>query len=195
MTSHPSESQLQDLLDDELTGELAHSVRLHVEGCDECRMKLASTRALLDELKSLSTEAQKAPIPWNPSMQRAPSTFSSRFLAIAAAAAIAIFTAGILTGMSMRSSSASMPLRFSNQGREQVTEEIQHSGTMYVTAIARWRRQESSTAGATQGREAAIATLYGAAFELQKVQPADRRLANVVRSIHDLRDLNLETKP
>jgi len=35
----------------------------------------------------------------------------------------------------------------------------------------------------------------GAAYELQKVQPKDRKLANVVRSIHDLRDLNSETEP
>ena len=192
MTSHPSESQLQDLLDGELTGELATSVRLHVENCDECRTKLASTRALLDELKSLSTEAHKLPVLWNPSMQRAPRTFSSRFLATAA---IAIFSAGVFTGKWMRSSSASIPVRISDGGREQVTEEIQHTGTMYVTAIARWRRHDPSTVRAQQGREVAIATLYGAAYELQKLQPADRKMANVVRSINDLREQGPEPEP
>jgi len=193
MSWHPSESQLHNFLDDELQGEELHAVQSHVEDCAECQTNLASTRALLHELKSLPTEAQTAPTPWNPPVQHQLNTVSPRFLAIAAGAAIAIFAAGIFAGISMRPFSVSRP-RVGDQGRAQLTEEIQHSGTQYVTAIARWRRGESSKVGADQGREAALATLYGAAYELQKLQPEDRRLKSIVRSIHDLRDIDLESK-
>lgn len=197
MTPHPSECTLQDLLDDELRGEDLAAVQLHVEGCEECRTNLASTNALLRELKSLPTDAQGIPAPWNAPKQYPVRGFLTRLPAVGATAAVGIFAAGIFVGICAGRFLVSAPAHFGNGAREELTEEIQHSGTRYITAIAKWRREKGSASGAEQGREAILAALYGAAYELQKLRPEDRQLANVVRSVGDLRDRDqvLQTEP
>ena len=192
---HPSECQLHDLLDDVLEDKELSAVQLHVQGCAECQLALTSARKLLLELKSLPTEAQRIPATWIAPKPYWALTFLLRYPAIATATTMVIFVAGICVGAWMGPFSSAVPVHSRNDESESLAEDVQHWGTQYVTAIANWRREEPSGPDAEQGREAALAALYGAAYELHKLRPEDPQLRSVVRSIADLRNEGLKQNP
>ena len=189
MTSlHPSNSQLQDLLDSELNEEARRVVQSHVQGCTECQQALASARSLLHELESLSLEAQKVPPAWMTPKRYFDLASFLRHPAIATATMTLIFAAGILVGSWMKPSLATQRVPVEEGDVRNLAEEVQYSGSQYVMAIANWRRSKAVGSDAEQGREAALATLYGAAYELQKVPSGDSQLKSVVGSIADMRN-------
>lgn len=193
MTEHPSDSQLYDFVDGELTGEELAVIQSHVQACRQCQSKLTTTKSLLEVLRSLPTEAHQpsaAPIVLRPL-----GTTPARFIrARLGAAAVGIFALGISVGVWVERPGHSPGQPSSESWREKRSEQVQHTGTDYVSAIANWRRNESSTPGAEEGREVVISTLYGAAHELQRLQPSDPNAARVVTSLENLRNQILSSE-
>ena len=58
MVWHLSQLQLQDFLDDELQAEERGLAQSHVESCPDCQAALTSLRTLVEDLKSLPTQAR-----------------------------------------------------------------------------------------------------------------------------------------
>ena len=80
------------------------------------------------------------------------------------AAAIAIFIGGLVAGSQSRPASVTAA---APQPRAEVAADIQRKGTDYVAAISALAR-ESDELRRTEGREVALATIYGALAELQR---------------------------
>lgn len=86
------------------------------------------------------------------------------------AAALLLFASGVVVGLVWgRSSAASAP---PVQSPMAAAEEVQRTGTEYVAAVAALR-EETRSEVRTQGREAALSTVYGAAHELTRLSPDD----------------------
>lgn len=85
------------------------------------------------------------------------------------AAAIALFSAGLLAGRYLEG--RPVQIERSASGGLAAAAEVQRTGAAYVRALADLRasKSELSTAVMTQGRDAAVATLEGAAWELKQI--------------------------
>jgi len=188
MSRHLSASTLQELLDEELHGEDYQAVSNHLQDCMQCRMALASMQSLVQDLKGLPSRATgKVPPRWVPPVPlRAPGL--ARAWAFAAVVAVLMFAIGFFAGTRAGWQLSPPGIEPSRHEREPLSEAIQHRGTQYVNAIADWRRMEASKPAASEGREAALSSLYGAAFELQRLMPEDAQIGQVLRTIGDLRD-------
>jgi hypothetical protein len=65
--------------------------------------------------------------------------------------------------------------------------EVQRAGTEYVAALAALRRETRAEVRG-QGREAALATLFGAAHELTRLTPEDAATSQVLTSVSRARE-------
>ncbi len=193
MIWHLSEAQLQDFLDEELEGEEHGLAQAHVGSCVECQTALRSMSSMVRELKSLPTQAQKGYPRWAPPESH-PWLGWMRSPAFAGLAAVVLFGFGFFAGMRSGAFFRQPAADSAAGGSAHFSEAIQRQGTQYIRAIANWRRNESLAPGGEQGREVTLATLYGAAFELQKLKPQDPQVGSVVQSIGNLRDQATESR-
>ena len=118
--------------------------------------------------------------------------------AAAAAAAVAIFAGGAAFGHALGSrTTAETLLAVREQDAAQLAQGIQEAGSAYVSALAALSELRVASAGEggggaeeaaggdvlAQGREAAMGSLYAAAFELARLSPGD---ADVLRILEIL---------
>jgi len=194
--AHLSDAQLYDLEDRHLSDDEREDIQAHLTRCQACRSRLEATRALLGDLAGVPTDAAVVPTV----LRVAPAWTRARARRLdspvpAVAAAILIFAVGLTVGARMRRATAPSPDVTPPSNAETVAEAIQESGTHYVTAIAALRRRPGSAADVAQGREVAVSALFGAAYELQRIDPADPGVRDALRCIEELRDRGLPAKP
>jgi len=122
--------------------------------------------------------------------------------AVSMAASLALFASGALMGhwMGARSTERAF-LAARDQDAAQLAQRVQEAGTAYVAALAALsdlqpavgRLQGAGAAPARaaseirQGREAALAALYGAAVELSRLVPGDPDVSEVIRILESRR--------
>lgn len=115
--------------------------------------------------------------------------WSAATVAAGLAASIAFFATGLAVGQWMATRTMATSLASANQASAMhVAAAVQRSGSAYVAALAALA-QFSDSAGAesvAQGREAALAALYGAVSELVLLAPEDP-LSVTVRELLDAR--------
>jgi len=125
------------------------------------------------------------------------------WMAVAAvAASLALFTSGIFLGQWLGTrSTAQAFLAVRQQDAAQLAMTIQEAGSQYVSALSALsagRTEEPGGEGEAarpafseqelqQGREVAMGALYGAAFELARLNPDDLELLSVLRILEERR--------
>lgn len=124
----------------------------------------------------------------------------------AMAASLLLFGSGTVLGHWMGTRSTEQVfLAVREQDAQHLAERVQAAGTAYVSALAALgdlrpvldRAAGSGTTGSAsravsgirQGREAALATLYGAAVELARLAPGDPDVSEVIRILEGRRFL------
>lgn len=100
------------------------------------------------------------------------------------AAAVLLFTSGLAIGHQW--GSAEHPAAIRTEGPLAPATEVQRAGTEYVAAVAALR-QEPRAEVRVQGREAAFATLFGAAHELTRLTPEDDTESEVLSTVSEAR--------
>lgn len=123
-------------------------------------------------------------------------------LAGSVAASLILFASGVFLGESMGSRSTTQAfIQVREQDVTQVALRIQEAGSAYVAALAALGEFPKGSTGegvgggvpghaATdlqQGREVALGALYGAAYELARLDPGDPDLLRVVQILEDRR--------
>jgi len=126
------------------------------------------------------------------------------WMAVAAmAASLALFTSGIFLGQWMGTrTTAQAFLAVREQDATQLAMTIQAAGSQYVSALAALGQLRVSGPGEDareggspltaadleQGREVAMGTLYGAAYELARMSPDDADVLRVLQILDERRD-------
>jgi len=120
------------------------------------------------------------------------------------AASVVLFGSGALMGHSLGARSTERTLlAVREQDAAHLAQRVQEAGSAYVSALAALsdlrpelsQGREVGVAAAParaafeirQGREAAVASLYGAAVELSRLAPGDPGVSEVLRLLEDLR--------
>lgn len=118
----------------------------------------------------------------------------------AVAASLALFTSGIFLGQWMGTrSTAQAFLAVREQDAAQLAMTIQEAGSQYVSALAALSQPRAGEQGEggeeagpvftdhelQQGREVALGALYGAAFELARLNPDDMELFSVLQILEE----------
>lgn len=106
------------------------------------------------------------------------------------AASLVLFGGGLAVGHSMGTRSMTQAfLAVREQDSQQVALRIQEAGSAYVAALASLTdlRSTDGPGEYTQGREAAMGALYGAAFELARLSPDDPDVLQVLQILEDRR--------
>jgi len=122
----------------------------------------------------------------------------SWMLAGAAAASLVLFGVGLALGQWMGSRSMTQAfLAVREQDAQQVALRIQEAGSAYVAALASLTdlRSADGPGEYTQGREAAMGALYGAAFELARLSPDDPDVLQVLQILEDRRNQDQGWRP
>jgi len=108
-------------------------------------------------------------------------------LAVAAAAAVAVFASGVVVGqwLGTRTVAASV-VAANHETTMQLAAAVQRSGSAYVAALTALAQVADSANGTSvdQGREAALAALYAAVGELMILAPDDQ-LTVALRGLFD----------
>jgi hypothetical protein len=109
-----------------------------------------------------------------------------RFL-IQAAAALLLFTGGVLVGRQW----PSPPETPARPARDPLAPavEVQRTGTEYVAALRTLAERQGNPTAQAQGREAALSALYGAAHELVRLSPNDARVHQILRTVSTTRSV------
>jgi predicted anti-sigma-YlaC factor YlaD len=193
MTTHLSETQINDFVDATLPDADRGSVEAHIRSCAECRERVAAVARLLSRLQEMPRESEPAGWvrerliadsrrPVVPRQRRTPSAAILRSLAAAV-----LMTVSFLGGRwSMAPDASSVrPAETSTDAALAV----QQSGTAYVQALAVLVSARDTTTPdvIAQGREAGIAALYAAAAEFSRLLPADadaRRMLEAAEATH-----------
>ena len=108
---------------------------------------------------------------------------TSRLLRLAAA--VLLFVSGVAVGHLW--GSAERPTAVRTEGPLAPATEVQRAGTEYVAAVAALRK-EPRVEVRVQGREAAFATLFGAAHELTRLTPEDDTESEVLSTVSEGRE-------
>lgn len=159
-----------------------------------------SPEELADRLRELPREAEPARDLWPDIAARIasremptskPAPWSRRggvLLRTAAALAIfaAIFASGVWVGRETVERPAEIPGASSDPLR--TAAEVQRTGAQYIAALSSLRSVEGPPLD--QGREAALSTLYGAAYELDKLPSEDLSQVLSAVSVTQRRDRN-----
>ena len=119
------------------------------------------------------------------------------------AASLVLFASGVVLGQWMGSESTTQAfIQVREQDAAQLALSIQEAGSAYVSALAALgdfrisesggdaANPEASQAGINlqQGREVALGALYGAAYELARLDPDDADLLKVLQILQERRD-------
>jgi len=181
----PREAEPSDLLEERVVQSLR----------DEGILGRQRTRGGKEE--GSGVEAQGAS---GPGGSRRSAWFRPWTAAAALAASLVLFTSGIFLGQWMGTrSTAQAFLAVREQDAAQLAMTIQEAGSQYVSALAalsRLRGWESGEGGGEggsvfteqelqQGREVAMGALYGAAFELARLNPDDMELLSVLQILEE----------
>jgi hypothetical protein len=105
---------------------------------------------------------------------------TSLFLRLAAA--VLLFVSGVAVGHLW--GSAERPAEVRTEGPLAPATEVQRAGTEYVAAVAALRREPRAEIR-VQGREAAFATLFGAAHELTRLTPEDDTEPEILSTVSE----------
>ena len=119
-------------------------------------------------------------------------------IAGATAASLILFGVGLALGQWMGSRSMTQAfLAVREQDAQQVALRIQEAGSAYVAALASLTdlRGADGPGEYTQGREAAMGALYGAAFELARLSPDDPDVLQVFQILEDRRNQDQGWRP
>ncbi len=201
---HPPEPHLIALAAGELEAAPAERVERHLRRCPRCRARLAAARRALDALAALPAEAAPPADRWpeierrldeprRPARRRrAPRWSAPRWSAPALiAAALALFVlgaaAGRLTAPQARSplhagAPLAAPVGAPPSAPDALAADVQRTGTQYVQAVAALGAAAGRAPARelAQGRDAALAALYGAARELAALAPAEPAVSDLV---------------
>jgi hypothetical protein len=109
-----------------------------------------------------------------------------RFL-LQAAAAVLLFTGGVLVGHQWPSQSEP-PARPARDFLAPAVD-VQRTGTEYVAALRTLAERRGNPAAQAQGREAGLSVLYGAAHELVRLSPNDARVHQILRTVSTTRSI------
>jgi hypothetical protein len=119
------------------------------------------------------------------------------------AASLALFTSGIFLGQTLGTrSTAQAFLAVREQDAAQLAMTIQEAGSQYVSALAALSELRVADPGVSgggesgvfsvadlqQGREVAMGTLYGAAYELARMSPDDVEVMTILRILEARRE-------
>ena len=110
-----------------------------------------------------------------------------RRLLIQVAAALLLFTGGVLVGRQWPER-AQPPARPARDLLAPAVE-VQRTGTEYVAALRTLAERQGNPAAQAQGREAALSALYGAAHELVRLSPNDARVHQILRTVSTTRSV------
>jgi hypothetical protein len=102
------------------------------------------------------------------------------------AAAVLLFASGVAVGHVWGRSSVETPVAVQSEGSLAPAAEVQRAGTEYVAALAALR-SETRAEVRGQGREAALAALFGAAHELTRLTPEDDAASQVLSTLSQAR--------
>ncbi len=119
------------------------------------------------------------------------------------AASLVLFASGVVLGQWMGSQSTTQAfIQVREQDAAQLALSIQEAGSAYVTALAalgelrgagidarraRWRARPRLRPDFRQGREVALGALYGAAYELARLNPEDADVLRVLQILEERR--------
>jgi hypothetical protein len=103
------------------------------------------------------------------------------------AAALLLFGSGVAVGHLWSRPAAEPPAAVPVESPLAPAAEVQRAGTEYVAALAALR-QETREEVRGQGREAALATLFGAAHELARLTPEDAAASQVLTTVSRARE-------
>lgn len=109
------------------------------------------------------------------------------WIAVAAAAAVALFASGLATGQwlgSKRATDTLVTLRHDDALRSAA--QVQQAGSDYVTALTLLAERADSTmdpAALTQAREVAVAALWSAAREIVRLAPDDPVASQILQGL------------
>lgn len=164
----------------------------HASACAECAGEIAAVRRLLGDIellegaveiptgleRRLARRLDALSVSRHPSATRRPGQ-GFRWLA-GAAAAVLCFAAGAAFQATWSSAETSTYADAESSTEVPRTLAVQRAGTSYVAAIAELSTDPSSDL--RTGREVALSTMSGAAFELRRLAEGDP----VVRQLHEL---------
>lgn len=185
--NHVSDEEILDLLS---PGDPpGPEIRAHLEGCPECRARIEAERSLSARLDDLPREVDPPRDLW-PDVRESveaetPLAEDVRPAwvrpALRAAAAVAIFVLGAAVGRSLGPEAPETD-PYGSDDPFAAAAAVQRAGTDYVTAVARFRAvaAESSSPVVEQARDAALAAVHGAAWELSRLRPGDATAREMV---------------
>jgi predicted anti-sigma-YlaC factor YlaD len=192
MNRHLTDEEILDLLAPGAEANLA--IREHLAACDACRTRIESERTLSDRVAELP-RAKDTPRDLWPTVRDRLATAEhrsrrprrSRITLLQAAAAVAIFFLGALSGRTLDADSD--PLRSTPNDPLLAAAEVQRTGTAYVAAVAHFRAvaADSAPGAVAQAREVALAAVHGAAFELARLHPDDPTAREILALARDHR--------
>src|SRR5918992_618595 len=96
--NHPSFEQLSELVDGDLTPDVAHALERHLAACDACRIKLSRLRGIIHRAAGLATSIEPPADAWRsvrarlrtPASRATPHTLWLRRWGLRAAAALVL---------------------------------------------------------------------------------------------------------
>jgi hypothetical protein len=196
--SHPDPLLLDAYVDGTAAGNERQIVAEHIERCAECAGYVQRVRLLADELRALPTTARMIPpIAGDVAGRVAARTHGPRWRIasplMAAAAAAVIFGAGVAVGSAARRppEAASPPPTDLRPALD-----VQQAGTSFIAALVRLNAFDGGNdARAIQGREVALATLYGAAAEAVAPLGADAEASELLELARAMRDRVARSSP
>jgi anti-sigma factor RsiW len=201
MREHPDETRWNEYAGGELLPGETLEVERHLAACPACRREVERLRELLDGLAHLPREAEPARDLWPEIAARIatdlplPRKSGRGRIFLQAAAALALFAGGVLVGrtsVDRPEISAGLPGR---QDPLHAAAEVQRQGSEYIAALASLTAEHGRPGDPAldQGREAALSTLYGAAYELDKLPSED--LSQVLNAVSVTRKRGARTVP
>lgn len=194
MNRHPTDAEILDAI---APGRApSPEVRAHLEACAECRARIEAERPLSERLSGLPRESDPPRDLWPGVLERIeaeprgirarpPRRRPASRRALRAAAAIALFLAGGVAGRALPRGGS--PERGAPGDPLAAAAEVQRAGTAYVAALADFRAAASDAPGVTvaQARDVALAAVYGAAWELERLAPGDATARGIVALAED----------
>ncbi|HEX8693981.1 MAG TPA: zf-HC2 domain-containing protein [Longimicrobium sp.] len=217
MNEHYGEATLHDYADGTLPPGDEAAVAAHLATCGECRGRVERVRALTAALGALPRRAEPACDLWpgveartvEPDRRVIPfpaavAPFHRRSAPSAAwqraAAAVLLFVGGVGIGRTTTAAAGpdpALPAETPATAMEAAAR-VQRAGTEYVAAVAAFAALtgQAEPAELAQGREAALAAMYGAAKELTRLPSRDSSASTIYRTVSSTRHLaNVETAP
>jgi hypothetical protein len=210
MTAHLPDYVFNEIADGLVSDGDLHSANAHLSECSTCADKLARLTTLLTRLRALPKEVPlQSNLRYGKKMPRLSAPRIPAWLSGAVAATI-LLVIGFALGRQTSALSLSAPEVTRTADSRTVpqlpvyyptgagasldglaaAERVQLAGTMYLTALAMLGNPDVPRSAVGQGREAAIATLYGAVMELERQGRSSNAIGTVANLLQTERKIN-----